>query len=224
MVDAERKQKLLMKINKLNAYTEIQNTMGRMIAALNFRQKEKVADFFALDQKDVSFEYADEGVFEGKDAVVAGIEYLLGKEVKPGEMIDLQLTTPVIEVADDCRTARALWWSPGAASVLRENEDPQAQWIWGDFAVDFIYENDEWKIWHLHYFTLIHCDYHKGWVDDTSLINRPNTPMHDQAQPSTWHNPYHPKAIRYGIPAAPYPYETWKEEDRYWMLRNDKTR
>lgn len=224
MITAERKQALLLKIQKLDAYTEIQNTMGRMIAAVNFRQKDRVPDFFALEKDDVSLEYADEGVFEGRDALIEGIEYLLGKEIKAGEMIDLQLTTPVIEVADDCETARALWWSPGALSVLRENADPQAQWLWGDFAVDFIQTEAGWKIWHLHYFTVIRCDYQKGWVEDTSLINRPNTAMHPKAKPATWHNPYHPKAIRYGIPAAPYPYDTWREEERYWMLRNDKTR
>ena len=224
MITPERKKALLLKINKLDAYTEIQNTMGRMIAAVNFRQKDEVLKYFALEMQDVSLEYADEGVFEGKEAVEAGIEYLLGKEIKPGEMIDLQLTTPIIEVADDCMSARAVWWSPGAASVLREGKDPQALWVWGDFAVDFTYINEEWKIHRLHYFTVIKCDYHQGWVDDSSLINRPNRAMHPLAKPTTYHNPYHAKAVRYGIPAAPYPYETDREEDRYWMLRNGKTR
>lgn len=224
MIDEARKQNLLLKINQLSAYQEIENNMGRLIAAVNFRRIDNVLKYFALEMDDVSLEYADEGVFEGAEALRAGIEYLLGTEIKAGEMIDLQLTTPVIEVAADCKTARALWWSPGALSVLRENDEPQARWMWGDFAVDFIHVNDEWKVWHLHYFTVIHCDYHEGWVDDTSLINRLNTPMHEKAKPSTWHNPYHPKAIRYGIPAAPYPYDTWREEERYWMLRNDKTR
>ena len=224
MMTYERKIQLMNQINRLDAYQEIQNTMGRFIAAINFRQIEKISSFFALEHDDVSFEYADEGVFEGKDAVLAGISYLIGREIKPGEMIDLQLTTPIIEVAKDVKTARALWWSPGAASVLQENQDPQAQWMWGDFAVDFIFEDNTWKIWHLHYFTLIHCDYHKGWVDDTTLINRLNTPMHPKAKPSTWHHPYHPTAVRYGIPAAPFAYDTYDEKDRYWMLRNDKTR
>jgi hypothetical protein len=224
MIDHDRKKQFLLNIEKLNAYTEIQNTMGRMIAAVNFRLNSEVLRFFALDQEDVSLEYADEGVFSGREAVEAGVAHLLGSEVRAGEMIDLQLTTPIIEVAYDCQTARAVWWSPGAASVLQENEDPQAQWVWGDFAVDFIREGDDWKIWHLHYFTVIRCDYQKGWVEDTSLINRPNTPMHAMSQPSTYHNPYHPKAVRYGIPAAPFPYDTWEEKDRYWMGRNDKTR
>lgn len=224
MISTKRKETLLRNILKLDAYQEIQNTMGRLIAAVNFRQNEKVLSYFACEREDVSMEYADEGVFEGKDALKNGIDYLLGTEIKAGEMIDLQLTTPVIEVASDLQTARALWWSPGAASRLDDSGIPQAEWMWGDFAVDFICENGEWKIWHLHYFTVIHCDYHKGWVDDTSLINRPNTPMHKDAKPATWHHPYHPKAIRYGIPAPPYPYDTWKEEERYWMLRNDKTR
>ena len=224
MISQERKQALLLKLQKLDVYTEIQNVMGRMIAAVNFRQKDEVLKYFALDDERVSLEYADEGVFEGREAVEAGVEHLLGKEIRPGEMIDLQLTTPVIEIASDVQSARALWWSPGAASVLREGKDPQAQWVWGDFAVDFINVQGTWKILRLHYFTVIRCDYKEGWVDDTSLINRPNTPMHPLAKPSTWHNPYHPKAVRYGIPAAPYPYDTYREEDRYWMLRNDKTR
>ncbi|MBR2810042.1 MAG: nuclear transport factor 2 family protein [Solobacterium sp.] len=204
MISNQRKQQLLLKLNRLEAYTEIQNTMGRFIAEINFRDRKRAEAYFA-GREDISLEYADEGVFEGTKAVAAGLDLLLGKEIREGEMLDLQLTTPIIEVASDGQTARAVWWSPGAASIVRDGQKPQALWVWGDFAVDFILEDGSWKIWHLHYFTTIRCDYHAGWVDDTSLINRPNTAMHPLAQPSTYHNPYHPKAIRYGIPAAPYP-------------------
>ena len=75
---------------------------------------------------------------------------------------------------------------------------------------------------HLHYFRVIKCAYEKGWTEDTSMINRPNTAMHPLSKPTTYHNPYSPLAIRYGIPAAPYPYETDRGEN--WMLRSDKTR
>lgn len=223
MIEENRKKELLRRIRRLSDYHEIQNEMGRFIAAVNFRQPEKVKSFFALEKEDVSLEYADEGEFRGRKAVEACVDMLMGKPYEPGEMTDIQLTTPIIEVAQDGETARAVWWSPGAGSLTGKGE-PQAVWMWGDFAVDFIRINEQWKIWHLHYFRLILCDYHKGWVEDTSMINRPNTPMHPLSSPSTYHDPYSPLAVRKGIPAAPYPYDTYREEERYWMLRSDKTK
>ena len=221
MIDRTRKEELLRSMAKLEAYQEIQNEMGRTIAAFNFRQAEKVLEHFALNEEGVSLEVADEGVFRGKEAVETIVREVLGKEALPGEMTDIQLTTPIIEVAEDGKTARAVWWCPGAGAIPREDQDPQAVWLWGDIAADFVFTEGEWKIWHLHYFRFMKCAYEKGWVEDTSMINRPNTAMHPMAEPTTYHNPYHPKAVRYGIPAAPYKYETYTDDN--WMLRNDKT-
>lgn len=234
MISQERKENLLRSLERLEAYQEIQNQMGRMIAAFNFREAENVLSFFALDCPDVSLEVADEGVFEGAEAVSTIVRETVGAPLKPGEMTDIQLTTPIIEVAEDGQSARAVWWCPGAGSIVEERptaasagsptapaQDPRAVWLWGDIAVDFVRTGDCWKIRHLHYFRVIKCAYEKGWVEDTSMINRPNTAMHPLSKPTTWHNPYSPLAIRYGIPAAPYPYETDRGEN--WMLRSDKT-
>lgn len=221
-ISQERKEKLKNAIKRLEAYQEIQNNMGRCIAAFNFRQADKVLGYFALEQEDVSLEYADEGVFKGKDAVKTIINEVVGADPKPGEMLDIQLTTPMIEVAKDLRTAKAVWWSPGAGAIPQENADPMAIWCWGMLAADFIFEGNEWKIWHLQYFRFIKCDYDKGWVKDTSMINRPNTPVHPLSSPSTHHNPYSPLSVRDGIPACPRPYDTWTGSS--WMLERDKSK
>ena len=71
VVTENRKRDLIKNIEKLEAYQEIQNEMGRTVAAFNFRQADRVLSHFALNQADVSLEYADEGVFEGKEAVFA---------------------------------------------------------------------------------------------------------------------------------------------------------
>ena len=84
------------------------------------------------------------------------------------------------------------------------------------------YREGKWKVWHLHYFRLIKCAYEKGWVEDLSMINRPNTPMHPESLPTTYHNPYSPLSIRDGIPCMPRPYETYTAADRYWELNRDK--
>ncbi len=223
MITEERKQNLFNSINRLEAYEEIQNEMGRTVAAFNFRQADRILDHFALDQADVSLEYADEGVFEGKEAVTTIINEVVGKEPLQGEMMDMQLTTPMIEVAKDLKTAKAVWWCPGGGAIAHEDRDPDAIWAWGMIGADFVCEDGEWKIWHFHYFRYIKCLYEKGWVEDTSMINRPNTAMHPMSKPTTYHNPYSPLSVREAIPACPRPYET-HEGTPDWMLEKDKTK
>ena len=222
MITMERKENLLRAMQKLEAYRLIQNQMGRAVAAFNFRQAEKLLSFFALDQEGVALEYCDEGLFDGREAVETIIREVVGAEPKPGEMLDMQLTTPMIEIADDLKTAKCLWWMPGAGAIPQSGGDPMAIWAWGELAVDFIQVDGQWKIWHLHYFRFTKCDYHKGWVDDTSMVNRLQVPVHPLSKPSTYHNPYTPWSIRDGLPCAPRPYETYTDKDRFWELDRNK--
>ena len=60
MIEKERKETLLLALNKLEAWHEIQNEMGRLTAAFNFHQKDMVLNHFAMEAEDVSLEYADE--------------------------------------------------------------------------------------------------------------------------------------------------------------------
>ncbi|WP_102345997.1 nuclear transport factor 2 family protein [Bacillus sp. Marseille-P3661] len=221
-ISEERKINLLKSIKRLQAYEEIQNNMGRCVVAYNFRDADKVLSHFALGKPDVSLEYADEGVFEGPEAVRQIVHEVVGKTVKVGEMMDIQLNTPMIEVAEDLETAKAVWWAPGAGAIPQEEGLPKAIWNWGMIAADFIFEDGSWKIWHMHWFRLFKCSYEKGWVEDTSMINRLNTPVHPLAKPSTYHNPYSPLSIREGIPACPRPYATWTDSN--WMLERDKSK
>lgn len=221
-MNEERRKTLFRAIQKLSIYHEIQNEMGRAVVAFNFKEADKLLSHFALERQDVSLEYADEGVFEGEESIRSIIEELIGGPKIPGEMLDMQLTTPMIEVADDLMTAKCVWWCPGAGAIPREGREPQAIWAWGQLAVDFICSEGQWKIWHLHYFRFIKCDYKKGWVEDTSMIHRPNVPMHKLSKPGTYHNPYSPYSVREGIPAMPMPYKSYKKEDRYWELERGK--
>jgi len=53
------------------------------VAAFNFRQADKVLSFLALDKEDVWVEIADEGVFEGKEAVTAFARRLSARSRSP---------------------------------------------------------------------------------------------------------------------------------------------
>ena len=223
MITETRKKEVFKNLQKLEAYQEIQNEMGRTAAAFNFRQADRILSHFALEMEDVSLEYADEGVFQGPEAVRVIVEEVAGKTPVKGEMLDLQLTTPMIEVAEDLQTAKAVWWCPGGGAIAREGRDPEAIWAWGMIGADFIRIGEAWKIWHFHYFRYIKCSYDKGWTEDTSMINRPNIPMHPLAKPTTYHNPYSPLAVREAIPACPRPYAV-HEGTADWMLCKDKTK
>lgn len=221
-VSADRRARVAASLRRLRAYQTIQNEMGRAILAINFRQAEAVLSHFALDRQDVSLEYADEGIFTGPEAVTTIVNEVVGAEPQPGEMIDLHLTTPIIEVADDEQSAHCLWWCPGAGAMLAEGQDPQAIWVWGMVAADFVPSGDTWKIWHFHYFRYIRCSYEKGWVEDTSMINRPQQAVHPLSSPTSYHNPYSPLTVREGLPAAPRPYRS--HESFGWRLEKDKSK
>lgn len=56
----------------------------------------------------------------------------------------------MIEVAEDGETAKGLWFCLGCNAEVT-TRGPEASWTWGYFAGDFVYENDDWRIWHLQY-------------------------------------------------------------------------
>ena len=60
------------------------------------------------------------------------------------------LASSIIEVAEDGETAKGLWFCLGCNAEVT-TRGPEASWTWGYFAGDFVYENDDWKIWHLQY-------------------------------------------------------------------------
>jgi hypothetical protein len=65
-----------------------------------------------------------------------------------GRMNYFPLDTPVVEIAADGETAKGIW-------ALRNNyadvtsRGPEAFWQWAYVAVDFIREENDYKIWHL---------------------------------------------------------------------------
>lgn len=57
-------------------------------------------------------------------------------------------TSGIVEIADDRQTAKGVWYTPG---IIGRYQGLQA--LWERYGIDFIMENGEWKIWHLHVYT-----------------------------------------------------------------------
>jgi len=130
------------------------------------------------------------------------------------------LTTPVIEVAGDGETAKAVWLSPGHVTAPAEGR-LQAFWHWDRYAVDFVREAGAWKIWHLWVGKDFTTPYDKSWVEtaldpgpgirlDTAPdFPKPNAPG---LMPYTGYSPF--KVARFE-PTPPVPYRTFSETFSY---------
>lgn len=66
-----------------------------------------------------------------------------------GQLLLHVTTTAIIEVAEDGQTARGFWYSPGMIAESGSSGNT----IWEAYGCDFVKENGEWKMWHLHMYT-----------------------------------------------------------------------
>ena len=207
----EKIVRLEKEIERIDAYRQVQNVMGKyMNRHIDGRKIATTPELFALKTPGVSAEIADWGYFEGPDQVKALYEKGHGDTTKehPGVMYEHDMTTPIIEVARDCKTAKAVWFSPGNATGYI-NGKLTAQWRWGKYHAAFIKEDGKWKIWKWHWYGTFFADFYKSWVDyqptGRGLIKELNPKL------PLYHNEYSPTGIREPIPPAPEPYESSDE-------------
>ena len=74
---------------------------------------------------------------------------------------------PIIEIARDGKSAKALWTSLQANGKTHEDDPkPQATWLWWRNAIDFVIEDGEWEIWHVLRNLFFFAPYSKDWVGD----------------------------------------------------------
>jgi hypothetical protein len=207
-------------IERLRAVTEIQNVMGRYEYLENAGLP--IIELFAMKTPGVSAHI--EGIYnwDGPEAVRKymgpdGLWARMQKALDPkGRMVVHTLTTPVIEVAQDGKTAKAVWMSPGLETHRAEGKFA-ARWAWVKYACDFVKEDGKWKIWHFHLYTpIIMCDYYQSWVDTPTFRPGGERQFPDDCQPSSLNNDWRPWSadkVAELRPAPPEPYETWDNAD-----------
>lgn len=162
----------------------LKNLMGKYANCLILNREQDIFDLFWTSGDDICLSFND-GAYVGTEAVEAYYaaccernklvarllqkrfpEQLGGKsedeiygvgpfKVKP-------LSSPVIEVAADGKTAKGLWHCQGAYNDV-ETCGPVANWTWGYFAADFVRAEDGWKIWHLSYTNDVDCICGQSW-------------------------------------------------------------
>ena len=82
---------------------------------------------------------------------------------KTGVLWVHMLTTPVIEVAGDGKTAKGVWISFGHVSGPMEGK-VTSSWAQEKYGMDFVKEDGKWKIWHLRTYVDFYSPIDASWA------------------------------------------------------------
>jgi hypothetical protein len=241
-MDMEQMQTLL---ERQQSRDDIMNLMGRYQYYHTGGQMDRIGrELFAWWLPDAKCEYGPLGVFGPEkslqffDAMTESFTAGTGACL-PGLLEIHEITTPVLEVAQDNQTAKGLWLSTGAILMLHDDEAEAGRsftWDTGKYAVDFINTDKGWRIWHLHVCDMWQTDFDR----DPVATAQPSEPWTTQEMidewnrqaaagetvtphgmpvipdgPTTFHYNYASDASAPRQPEPPVPYRTFSETFSY---------
>jgi hypothetical protein len=205
------------RIQRIEDILEIQNIMGLYESYHTASMQEETVALFAQKTPGVKVDIDAFGVWEGIEGIRRMFVDFLGTYEKDltGRIYPHDLTTPIIEVAEDGKTAKALWSSPGLETHINEKTGkPRAMWAWGKYKTAFVKEDGNWKIWQMSWHTTFITPYEKGWAEEP-MGDWKMPEKYGPDRPSANFSPYHPDSADFNvhklIPAPPLPYKTWDE-------------
>lgn len=179
---------LLERLDKLEAETRaandrwaVANLFARYMYLHNAFEDEQIIPLWAKEgTPGMSAEYSNLGRYTTYDSIM---EYHRNRPNPVGKLIFHELSTPIIEVAGDGQTAKGMWIMTGLESGLTKAEhaanmpdwvhmpdvmvDGKRVWmhnVYVKYAIDFIKQDGEWKIWHFRCFEVVREPYGMGWI------------------------------------------------------------
>ena len=223
---------------------EIQNTMVRfMTQDYMFRREKDMYDKYWTKAQDVCLG-VNEGYYKGAEAVKSyykGIDErtkleskliqkryptrlgnLSDEEIYGVGIMDFKpLDTPVIEIAGDGKTAKAMYSIRGANTKLTAGGHV-SYWEWAWVCADLVKEDEDWKIWHLLYVKDLDVPTGINWADPAPEY--PEDPVFAPIKDFKFPEPnikrtvreyYHTDRAFTPPPEYPEPYETFAETFSY---------
>ena len=193
-------------------FLEAEKTAAKLIAVWEVRNLRGRAAIFHDDQhigqprkelkamEHPSFDAAGEIAFRMKP-VVDSLE---------GNMLIHPLTTPVVEVNDDCTAARATFWSLGIEGLSKYRETPMAILSLGMVPGTHVKIDGEWRILAGNWQRTTKNEYHAGWIDDMQVTNTRPPLTEEQDRAFLGKYAYQKDEKRQPVPVPPAP-DTWQE-------------
>ena len=150
-----------------------------------------------------------------------------GMDPRPLMVVSMHtLASGVIEVADDGKTARAAFFTPGTLfSVLNDDKRKDATVLWERYGIDYIYEDGRWLLYHTQVCPDLCCTFddvniaRKKYTELTSPAGEKphvsNNPPPPCADPGPLHNNHSPvQPVQNTVP-YPVPYAAMDNDNSY---------
>ncbi len=138
-----------------------------------------------------------------------------------GDLVAKAATTPFVIIADDRKTAQGLWFVPGICSEIGPDGNIKPTYFQEKNGFDFIYEDGQWKIWHMNIFV----DFMSPLPANIANPENFNTPTVSYAEvgytgplpePTA---PYSATRVACFDPPLPTPYFSWDSAERTEVIR-----
>lgn len=110
------------------------------------------------DSPAASIEYAQQGVYVGKDHIRAFLTHG-GEGLKDGEIHEAPIMQGVLHVAPDGKTAKGRW----RTLIMGGTYGQDGLWTEGPFENEYVKENGVWKFSRIHWYTTVIGSYDQGW-------------------------------------------------------------
>ncbi len=230
-------------LSRLEWRREIRNIMGKISHDYAVKQEAEIYSRYFSKRVDVCLGL-NNGYYKGAEAV-KGYYKALGDEIQLGSHLIQKLfpkelgdkteeelygvgmisyvpfESQLIEIADDGQTAKGIWNVRGSTCKLTQG-GPVANWIFGWAAVDFVLEDEEWKILNLllvynidHQSGVKFCEEEKVFETVPGLEPMADFKLPEPNVPMTVMETYYPDRPKTRSPRLPEPYTTFAETFSY---------
>lgn len=192
-------------------WVEIANLHGRYNHLCLGHYWDKIVDeLFAKKTPGVKCEIVESGVFHGLDGVRKVFVDMLGKLYNyEGNCAIHQITTPVIQVQKDMKTAKGMWFHMGFNTFFDPEKGVIPIWQSIKYNHIFVKEGGLWKFWDYRAHLLIRSSYEKAWVEEpviqgSTIKGTVEVEAPKPDEPTSFHEPYPGKKGSWrGFPLPP---------------------
>ena len=127
------------------------------------------------------------------------------------------ISTGLVELADDGKSAKGLWYSIGQETSPNGDGTADAIWITEKVGIDFLLEDAGWKIWHVIECSDCTCEAGTAYSDQPVYIDYETDPVAVEFAAPTIPMITHDGTFNWwdNYPAPPEPYETWSDDISY---------
>ena len=172
---------LTLELDRVSARGAVENVFSKyQYLHCAFRDEEIITELWVKPgTPGISAQYTNAGVYKTWDSVMA---YHRKRPSPAGKLLVHYLASPLIEIAADGKTAKGTWIVAGIESGLSapevaakapkgmfedqlvEGKKVWTHWILCRYAIDFLKQGGEWKIWHFRCVEICRAPFGKNWI------------------------------------------------------------